>query len=180
MEQQQRLKRLGGVRYNKKLDGAVMNMGAWLRKARIRRGHTQRDVAQAIGRSIQYISEVEHGRRGHKMEPVTALQWCEYLNLDSGVMFGHLQLGESELERWRVRHYLETSAWASKYMRALRILRAARSELKELLATLRVGTRERDVAKALQEHIDAAITCLHVPRKSHDVDEPEVSHAQHA
>lgn len=167
-------KPLGGALYSLKGDQAVMSLGAQLRRTRIKRGHTQRDVAQAIGKSIAYVSEVEHGRRGHRMDPVVAVQWAEYLHMDSEQMFAQLQLGKTEISQWRVRHYLETSAWASKYMRAVRGLKKAQGETRELLSTLKHGTRERDVARSLHERIEAAITCLHVPRAAAET--AEVSH----
>lgn len=41
-----------------------MSFGAWLREARAQAGVTLADVAGALGCSVSYVSDVEHGRRG--------------------------------------------------------------------------------------------------------------------
>lgn len=142
-------------------------MGEWLREHRLKRNARLKDVGDAIGRGPQFVSDVEHGRRGHRMDPVIALLWCEYLVLDPQVMFAYLSLGDTDLERFRIQHYLETGAWATKFMRGKRALGMAQTELQSVVDGMTpnsIKTQLRHVLSLL-ETVDGA---LRVPHKSKD------------
>lgn len=139
-------------------------MGEWLREHRIKRGARLKDVGDAIGRGPQYVSDVEHGRRGHRMDPVIALLWCDYLVLDAAVMFSYLSLGDTDLERFRIQHYLETQAWATKFMKGKQALDKARGELEGAIDGMPPNVLKGQLKHVLSllETVDGA---LRVPHK---------------
>ena len=139
-------------------------MGEWLRQNRIKRGARLKDVGDAIGRGPQFVSDVEHGRRGHRMDPVIALLWCDYLVLEPSVMFSYLSLGDTDLERIRIQHYLETGAWATKFVHGKKALDKAQRGLLDIvdgMAPNALKTELRHILSLL-ETVDGA---LHVPQK---------------
>lgn len=143
---------------------SILKMGDWLRNARLQRRHTQKDVADAIGRGIQYVCDVEKGRRGHKMDPVIALLWCEYLALDPETLFGYLGLGQTDTERYRIQHYLETTAWAHRLMGAKRQLERALPESEDLWASLKPGSPQKAQALQVRDAIRGSLNALRIPR----------------
>jgi len=148
---------------------AIRDMGAWLRKMRLQRGHTITDVAAAIGRNFRYVSDVELGRRGHKMDPVVALLWCEYLVLEPEQMFAYLGLGDTELDRYRVQHYLQTASWAQRFTVSKRELQRALPVAEELcVALLKANRPEKAKAYQIRDAIKAALSGLRIPRNGKD------------
>ena len=144
---------------------SIREMGRWLRKAREDRGHTLQDVAAAIGRNFRFVSDVELGRRGHKMDPVMALLWCEYLALEPEVMFAYLGLGDTDLDRYRVQHYLQTAAWAHRFTRSKRELQSALPVIESLCQDLlRAARPEKAKAYQVRDAIKAALAGLTIPR----------------
>jgi len=139
-------------------------MGEWLRGHRMAQGHRLKDVADAIGRGIQYVCDVEHGRRGHRMEPVTALLWCEYLELDPADIFKHLSIGSGELQRLRIQHYLETGTWARKFVKGKRALDDVAPMVDDLIAHASPGPRKNQLYQ-IRDAIETARGALRVPRK---------------
>lgn len=139
-------------------------MGEWLKENRVRQGHRLKDVADAIGRGIQYVCEVEHGRRGHRMEPVTALLWCEYLELDPATIFGYLQHGSGELERMRIQHYLETGTWARKFVHAKKAVDVSLPLVENLIQDAKPGWRKNQLYQ-IRDALQTVQSALHVPRK---------------
>lgn len=139
-------------------------MGEWLREHRLKQGHRLKDVSDAIGRGIQYVCDVEHGRRGHRMEPVTAMLWCEYLELDPATMFSYLQLGSGELERQRIQHYLETGTWARKFVAGKRALDDVAPLVDDLIAGMSPGLKKNQLYQ-IRDAIETARGALRVPRK---------------
>lgn len=141
-------------------------MGKLLRKTRLQRGLKLRDVAAAIGRNTSYVCDVEHGRRGHNMDPVLAMCWAEYLVIDPQVLFDHLGFADSDVDRFRVQHYLQTAAWAHRYTQGRRKLKEALPEIDALWAHLKPGTREKAQASQVRDAIRAALEALRIPRTS--------------
>jgi len=139
-------------------------MGRWLREARVSQNLTQTDVAAAIGRSAQYVCEVEYGKRGGRMDPVMGLLWCEYLSLDPAELFAYLSLGTTEIERFTVQHYLQSGAWAHKFVQARRSLAQIRPLIDELLGSLKVNSGEKDQAFQIRNAVDKALSALNIPR----------------
>lgn len=139
-------------------------MGEWLKEHRVKQGHRLKDVADAIGRGIQYVCEVEHGRRGHRMEPVTAILWCEYLELDPATMFRFLQYGTGELERLRIQHYLETGTWARKFVSAKKAVDQSLPIIENLIQGTKPGLRKNELYQ-IRDTLQTVQAALHVPRK---------------
>lgn len=148
----------------------IREMGAWLRKLRTDRGVRQQDVGAAIGRGIQYVCDVEQGRRGHRMDPVIALLWCDYLHADPQVMFTYLGMGDTDMARFRIQHYLETGKWAQKFMNASRKMDEAAPIIERMVAS----TPARDPMKSelfqLRDAILSAREALRVPRNDSETD----------
>lgn len=146
----------------------MIRLGRMLQKVRKRRGHTLKDVAAAVGRGISWVSDVEHGRRGSRMDPVLAFLWADYLSIDPGQLLEATGLSGHHQELARVRHYLETGQWAHKFIRAKsRLVKAL--ELAERIATdapLSAGIRED--ALSLKSEISGVITLLRIPRNGKD------------
>lgn len=142
-------------------------MGEWLREHRVKRRARLKDVGDAIGRGPQYVSDVEHGRRGHRMDPVIALLWCEYLVLDPAVMFSYLSLGSTDLERFRIQHYLETSAWATKFMRGKEALKKAKTELESAIDGMPPNVLKGQLRQVFS-YLETVEGALRVPHKRKD------------
>lgn len=142
----------------------MREMGLWLRQARVARKCRLKDVGDAIGRGPQYVHDVEMGRRGKRMDPVLALMWCEYLVLDPQVMFSYLGLGDTESQRFRILHYLETGAWAVKFLKGKKALERAMRELDGLMRGLPSGVQKAQLKQIfdLLETVDGA---LRIPDK---------------
>lgn len=133
-------------------------MGRFLREARRRRGHTQADVAAAIGRHPQYVSEVERGARGARMSPLVAVTWAHYLSLDPTAIFQYLGLDDDSGRGAQARQYLETVMWADKVLRAQRGTRKALDKVQGALSIgsdLRVRDELQDARIALQDVLAA-------------------------
>jgi transcriptional regulator with XRE-family HTH domain len=137
-------------------------MGVWLRRARLERHARLKDVGDAIGRGPQYVCDVEHGRRGARMDPVVVLLWCEYLVLDPAVMFAYLSLGDTDLQRFRIQHYLETGAWAVKFMKGKKALDRAQRDLKAAVTGLPAGVQKSQLRLVLA-HLETVQGALRVP-----------------
>ena len=71
-------------------------IGECLRQARQGQGRTLRDVAEAAGVSIGYLSEVERGRKEPSSEVLAVI--CRALGLD---LVDLLVAAQLELARWR-------------------------------------------------------------------------------
>lgn len=71
-------------------------IGECLRQARQGQGRTLRDVAEAAGVSVGYLSEVERGRKEPSSEVLAAI--CRALGLD---LVDLLVAAQLELARWR-------------------------------------------------------------------------------
>lgn len=153
----------------------VREMGRWLARARVQRGHRQQDVADAIGRSNRYVSDVERGYRGHRMDPVIALLWCDYLVLEPTQMFAYLGLGDVELARWRVQHYMETGAWAHRFMQARALLRKALPAAEAIAVKYQRHNVLKAEAFQVRDAVRGAIEALRVPQTSEEgaPEEPE-------
>lgn len=146
----------------------VAAMGLYLREARERSGRTQCDVADAIGRSYKYVSAVETGTRGGKMDPLTALRWCEYLELDAQRVFYFLGIAEPHRSA-EVARYLGTVAWSVQILRAQDALQALRAELDGLRAELDADggapmRRVRDVVDNARTLAQQGLRVLRAPR----------------
>ena len=152
------------ARTNPKRTQALIAMGRWLRKVRLQRNHTIVDVAAAIGKDFRYVSEVELGKRGHQMDPLIALLWSEYLALDPETFFNHLGLGETDLDRFRVQQYLQTSAWAHRFTQGKRQLDRALPVAESLYAKMRHNSPEKSEAKQILDAIRGAVEALRIPR----------------
>ena len=65
-------------------DENIMRFGKYIRKKRLDdpRELTQRDVSEAIGISLTYLSEIEAGRK-KALDSKAIERFCEYLNLDA-------------------------------------------------------------------------------------------------
>lgn len=144
---------------------SIRDMGKFLRKARLRRGATLKDVSAALGRKISYVCDVEHGRRGQRMDPVTAHLWAEYLVIEPEEIFKYLERTAPEVERFRVKQYLESSAWAHRFMVGQKSLEKALPEIDALWAALKSGSPQRAQAAQVREAIQIAIEALKIPRK---------------
>ena len=119
---------------------SIGKVGAYLAQTRRERGHTLRDIADALGRSTQWVSDVEHGRRGSRMDPVLALLWAEYLNIDAQPVLDSIGLLGERRELSRVRHYLETGQWAHKWLAGHKKL----GELVDKIASIRANVGPGD------------------------------------
>ena len=140
-------------------------MGRWLRKIRLQRGHTQSDVGAAIGRNFRFVSDVELGHRGLRLDPVIALLWCEYLIANPDTLFGYMGLGETDMQRFRVQDYLRTGAWAHRFTEGRRRLIEAHADAEKLLGDLRSGTPAKLQAYRIRDSIKAALEAIHIPEK---------------
>ncbi len=70
-------------------------IGQCLRRARLERGLTLREVAEAAGESLGHLSEVERGRKEPSSEVLAAI--CVALGLD---LVDLLQAAQWELAKW--------------------------------------------------------------------------------
>lgn len=152
----------------RKNNKSIRQMGEHLKRVRLERGHTQQDVASALGKGFQYVSDVENGRRGHQMAPLTAMVWAEYLAIDPQVLFDYLEVGKTGMDRLRVRHYMETGKWANRFLLCRRALLRAETEVKALLPLLREKTPEKLAAYQLRDSILAARNAVHIPRNGEE------------
>ena len=143
---------------------SLREMGRWLRKNRLAQGHTINDVADAVGRNYRWVSDVELGRRGRRMDPVLGMLWCDYLALDPTQLFAYLGLGDTDIDRYRAQHYLQTSAWAHRFTQGKRALEKALPEMEALLASLRAGTQQKAQAYQVRDAIRAALNALRIPQ----------------
>jgi len=84
-----------------------------------------------VGRLVPYVSEIERGHRGSRMNPLVAVTWAKFLDLDPLVIFGFLGIDGTTAE---VRQYLETVMWGNRVVRARHAAREVASLLAELLA----------------------------------------------
>lgn len=157
---------------------SIRDMGKFLRKARLRRGHTLKDVGAALGRKISFVCDVEHGRRGHRMDPITALLWAEYLVVDPQELFSYLGFGDTELDRFRVQQYLQSSAWAHRFTVGRRTLQNALPEIEALWSSLKSGTPQKAQAFQVREAIQIALESLRVPRKGRIPDDIDAATSQ--
>lgn len=143
---------------------ALREMGRWLRKERLRQGHTITDVADAVGRNFRWVSDVELGRRGRRMEPVIGMLWCDYLALDPATLFAYLGLGDTDIDRYRAQHYLQTAAWAHRFTQGKRALERAVPEMDALLEGLKAGSPQKAQAYQIRDAIRAALNALRIPQ----------------
>jgi transcriptional regulator with XRE-family HTH domain len=149
----------------------IREMGTWLRRLRLDRGVRQQDVGAAIGRGIQYVCDVEQGRRGHRMDPVIALLWCDYLHADPQVMFTYLGMGDTDMARFRVQHYLETGKWAHRFMNAARKLDEAGPLIEQMLADTRARDPRKQELFQIRDAIFSAREALRIPRNDSGADQ---------
>jgi len=141
-----------------------------LQRVRKKQGHTLKDVAAAVGRGISWVSEVEHGRRGSRMDPVLAFLWADYLSIDPGQLLEATGLSGHSQELARVRHYLETGQWAHKFIRARARLADALKLAERIAADAPLSAGIREDALSLKSHITGVITLLRVPRTGKDIE----------
>lgn len=131
-----------------------------MREERLAGGYRLKDVAQATGKTVSYICDVEHGRAGGGLQPANALIWAEYLGVDPERVFTLLGVSDNELTRMRVQHYLESEAWSLRWMRARGALDAAIGPAQELFLELRGPQKDR--ADQVRQAILEARNALHV------------------
>ncbi len=156
---------------------SIARVGAYLANTRRERGHTQQEVADALGRSVQWVSDVEHGRRGSRMDPVLALLWSEFLNIDAQSVLDSIGLVGERQELARVRHYLETGKWAHKWLAGHKKL----GELGKKIAIIRANTGPgdkfarvpREDLNELKSLVKSCLQLLRIPRTFDPPTDPE-------
>ncbi len=151
----------------------MSKLGNYLRKVRLDRGHTLREVGDALGRGTSWVSDVEHGRRGSRMDPVIAALWADFLAIDAQPLLDSIGLSGERAELSRVRHHLETGQWAHKFLKAEEVAGKLQVEIARISATLEgkaSGVVFQDDLTTLKSLANTCKGLLRVPRK-HEPDE---------
>jgi transcriptional regulator with XRE-family HTH domain len=92
-----------------------VRLGTYLRDARKRRGLRLADVANAIGRTTQFVCDIEKGRRGGRwLQAQTVAMWAGYLEIPVSTI--------ADLQRGSVDDWLQSED-SQRYRDYLRILR---------------------------------------------------------
>lgn len=133
-------------------------LGRFIKRARKARNLKLRQVADAIGKSPQYICDIEKGRRGQNMHPLLAVKLAEFLNVPiaailnrAGVIIDEnevkykqiLRLTRNNLQSTRI---LNTFSNAYDAIERLKTLTEVGSPAKKLVQTLGDLVRELDSA----------------------------------
>lgn len=71
-------------------------LGKFIRNTRNIRKISQASLARAIGHSPAYVCDLEKGRRGTKISPLTAIKIANYLNVTIELMFENAGIGGDE------------------------------------------------------------------------------------
>jgi hypothetical protein len=149
----------GSVRINSReipeKEQRLKRLGAFLRTSRLKAGHTQTEVAQAISRRPSWVCEIEFGARGARLEPLIAMTWATFLRVDPVRV---LELMGLECQQPDVRRYLETAMWG-------RAIVSARSACNEALLALsllaqNVGPMGEESLEAARAHIESILFLL--------------------
>jgi len=142
---------------------AATGLGTVLREQRLAVGATLQDVADATGKSVSYICDIESGRRGPNIEPMFAMLWAEYLDLDPADIFLFIGLSHEQVLRLRTQHYLTSGAWAKRWVGTKHRLEEALPVAQALFLQLRGDDKDR--ARVLRDAIRACLNMMHVPHQ---------------
>lgn len=101
----------------------VAQMGAYLKARRHTLGHCQDDVAAAIGKTRQYVSETERGARGTFMDTLTAYTWAHYLQVEPMRLLNFLGHEGANGELKGMIDHMSTIMWARRLMQTQNVLK---------------------------------------------------------
>jgi len=138
-------------------------LGNFLRSMRIKRGRKSSEVARALDKSVQYVCDIEMGRRGGShLAFETACKWASYLNIPAASITKRQNINSKlDLNDDKARSYFRI---VRNKTRATK-LRVALSELSSTVARLRAGTVELGVGlNDLDETIEKIGHCLEYTR----------------
>lgn len=111
-------------------DKTMQSMGMFLLKMRKKRERLQSQVADAIGKHFQYVSDVEHGRRGKSMDPFVAMKWAHYLHFDPMVLFRYIGLVDESGQTQAVIRHLTGVVMAQNLVRSQRLVAGVESVIR--------------------------------------------------
>ncbi len=119
------------------------NLGTFLRSIRKKRGYKSSEVARALNKSVQYVCDIEMGRRGGShLAPESIVAWANYLNIPISSITKRQNI-DSRLDMLdeKARSYfriVRNKARAAK-------LREGMSELSRIVAGMRDGSIDTGV-----------------------------------
>jgi transcriptional regulator with XRE-family HTH domain len=124
----------------------VEKLGDFVRRIRLERKYQITFVAKACGVSQQYVCDVEHGRRGQKMEASLAARLAACLDVPVHDIISRLdKLSEKEMQAYSAYYRVLRSS-----VRATRVFNLMRT-LKDHAARVRIARMSgREADKALQ------------------------------
>lgn len=111
-------------------DKTMQHMGMFLLKKRKQHERKQSQVADAIDRHFQYVSDVEHGRRGKAMDPFVAMKWAHYLHFDPMVLFRYIGLVDESGRTQAVIRHLSGVVMAQNLIRSQRLIAEVESTMR--------------------------------------------------
>ena len=119
-------------------DKTMQHMGMFLLKKRKQHGRVQAQVADAIGKHFQYVSDVEHGRRGKAMDPFVAMKWAHYLHFDPMVLFRYVGLVDESGKTQAVIRHLSGVVMAQNLVRSQRLI----SDVEQTIRRTQVDSKD--------------------------------------
>lgn len=118
----------------------MSKFGKAFRKERIEREMTLRKISEQVGKSISYLSDVEHGRRG-----VPDLKTVALIEAALGVNDGHLLKLASQLQRSvpaQVLEEVQTRPQLSNFLMRVNTEDLSEEDLNEMLNDFLAKTKE--------------------------------------
>ncbi len=135
---------------------ASEKLGDYIRRVRLAKKFSITKLAEMVSMSKQYLCDLEHGRRGERMEQHTVSRLAAALDIPAFEIADRLEkkLSDKELRKFADYHRVLRSN-----LRAQAALRQV-SELREAAVRIRIALRTgKDSAKALQ-HLETTIEAL--------------------
>ena len=124
------------------------DLGKFIRRIRKHRKLKQTDLARAIGRSNQYVCDLEKGRRGLRMSPELALTIADYLQVPLNQLISHhveLSPITNTDKLNQIYRAIRHKTRAKRIMLALEGLLNASDELKDEVLQKRVTPRGENI-----------------------------------